>query len=77
MFKGGESVIRLRLGRRLVNLLPVAQRTNAFTPGVLPTFGVDGRTPFAALIVYKRRTLSNRYGLVLTVFYYGLLKPSW
>ena len=25
----GESVIRLSLGRRLVNLLPVAQRTNA------------------------------------------------
>ena len=31
LFKGGESVIRLSLGRRLVNLLPVAQRTNAFT----------------------------------------------
>ena len=31
-------VIRLSLGRRLVNLLPVAQRTNAFTNGV------DGRT---------------------------------
>ena len=30
LFKGGESVIRLSLGRRLVNLLPVAQRTNAF-----------------------------------------------
>ena len=29
-FKGGESVIRLSLGRRLVNLSPVAQRTNAF-----------------------------------------------
>ena len=27
--EGGESVIRLTLGRRLVNLLPVAQRTNA------------------------------------------------
>ena len=31
--QGGESVIRLSLGRRLVNLLPVAQRTNAFTWG--------------------------------------------
>ena len=31
LFKGGESVIRLSLGRRLVNLSPVAQRTNAFT----------------------------------------------
>ena len=31
LFKGEESVIRLSLGRRLVNLLPVAQRTNAFT----------------------------------------------
>ena len=30
LFKGGESVIRLSLGRRLVNLSPVAQRTNAF-----------------------------------------------
>ena len=29
--QGGESVIRLSLGRRLVNLLPVAERTNAFT----------------------------------------------
>ena len=29
--QGGESVIRLSLGRRLVNLLPVAQRTNALT----------------------------------------------
>ena len=29
LFKGGESVIRLSLGRRLVNPLPVAQRTNA------------------------------------------------
>ena len=40
LFKGGESVIRLSLGRRLVNLLPVAQRTNAFTNVffvVLPT----------------------------------------
>ena len=27
----GGSVTRLSLGRRLVNLLPVAQRTNAFT----------------------------------------------
>ena len=31
LFKGGESVIRLSLGRRLVKLLPVAQRTKAFT----------------------------------------------
>ena len=29
-----SGVIRLSLGRRLVNLLPVAQRTNAFTKGV-------------------------------------------
>ena len=29
------SVTRLSLGRRLVNLLPVAQRTNAFTNGVV------------------------------------------
>ena len=35
LFKGGKSVIRLSLGRRLVNLLPVAQRTNAFTNGVV------------------------------------------
>ena len=31
----GVSVIRLSLGRRLVNLLPVAQQTNAFTLGLL------------------------------------------
>ena len=42
LFKG-ESVIRLRLGRRLVNLLPVAQRTNAFTNGVVDRPGVVGR----------------------------------
>ena len=29
------SVIRLSLGRRLVNLLPVSQRTNALTNGVV------------------------------------------
>ena len=29
------SVIRLSLSRRLVNLLPVAQGTNAFTNGVV------------------------------------------
>ena len=29
--------MRLTLGRRLVNLLPVAQRTNAFTNGVVGT----------------------------------------
>ena len=30
-----SSIIRLSLGRRLVNLLPVAQRTNALTNGVV------------------------------------------
>ena len=29
---GEESVMRLRLGRRSVNLLPLAQRTKTFTP---------------------------------------------
>ena len=33
---GGESVVRLSLGRQLVHLLPVTQRTNALT------YGVDG-----------------------------------
>ena len=28
---GGESAMRLRLGRRLINLLPLAQRTKTFT----------------------------------------------
>ena len=33
-WEGGESVIKLSYGsRRTVNVLPVAQRTNAFTPG--------------------------------------------
>ena len=32
---GGDSVIRLSLGMRLVNLLPVAQRTNALTNGIV------------------------------------------
>ena len=31
----GLYVIRLSWGRRMVNLLPVAQRTNAFTNGVV------------------------------------------
>ena len=39
----GESVIGLSLGRRLVNLLPVAQRTNAFTNGVVDRPWVVGR----------------------------------
>ena len=43
LVKGGESVIRLSLaGRRLVNLLPVAQRTNAFT--VAPVLGPKQKT---------------------------------
>ena len=37
------SVIRFSLGRRLVNLLPVAQRTNAFTNGVVDRPWVVGR----------------------------------
>ena len=37
------SVTRLSLGRRLVNLLPVAQRTNAFTNGVVDRPWVVGR----------------------------------
>ena len=36
-------VIRLSLGRRLVNLLPVAQRTNALTNGVVDRPWVVGR----------------------------------
>ena len=41
--EGGESVVRLSLGRRLVNLLPVAQRTNAFTNGVVDRPSVVSR----------------------------------
>ena len=36
-------VTRLSLGRRLVNLLPVAQRTNVFTNGVVDRPWVVGR----------------------------------
>ena len=36
-------VVRLGLGRRLVNLLPVAQRTNALTNGVVGRPWVVGR----------------------------------
>ena len=36
-------VIRLRLGRRLVDLLPVAQRTNAIPKGVVDRLWVVGR----------------------------------
>ena len=43
LFKGGESVIRLSLRRRLVNLLPVAQQINAFTNGVVDRSWVVGR----------------------------------
>ena len=39
----GETVIRLSLGRQLVNLLPVAQRTHAFTNGVDDRPWVVGR----------------------------------
>ena len=41
--KHSTNVIRLSLGRRLVNLLPVAQRTNAFTNGVVGRPWVVGR----------------------------------
>ena len=37
------NVIRLSLGRRLVNLLPVAQRTSVFTNGVVDRPWVVGR----------------------------------
>ena len=37
------SVIRLSLGRRLANLLQVAQRTNALTNGVVDRPWVVGR----------------------------------
>ena len=40
---GTDYVIRLILGRRLVNLLPVAQRTNALTNGVVDRPWVVGR----------------------------------
>ena len=40
---GGVSVMRLRLGRRLVNLLPLAQRTKTFTNGVVGRTWVVGR----------------------------------
>ena len=43
LFKGGESVIRISSGRRLVNLLPVAQRTNALTNGVVDRTWAVGR----------------------------------
>ena len=43
LFKGGESIIRLSLGGRKVNLLPVAQRTNAFTNGVVDRPWIVGR----------------------------------
>ena len=33
--QGGKSVIRLSLGRRSVTLLPVAQRTDAITNGIV------------------------------------------
>ena len=36
-------VVSLSLGKRLVNLLPVAQRTNAFTNGVVDRPWVVGR----------------------------------
>ena len=39
----GGIVMRLTLGRRLVNLWPVAQRTNAFTNGVVGRPWVVGR----------------------------------
>ena len=43
LFKEGESVIRLSLGRRLVNLLPVAKQSNALTNGVVGRPWVVGR----------------------------------
>ena len=43
LFKEGESVIRLSLSGRLVNLSPVAQRTSVLTNGVVDRPWVVGR----------------------------------
>ena len=62
LFKGGESVIRLSLGRRMVDLLQVAQRTNAFTNGVVDRPWVVGRE-FESHVhhenAFKRKRISS------------------
>ena len=45
LFKGGESVKRVRLGRRLVNILQVAQRTNALHKYCKVTWWRHGVSP--------------------------------
>ena len=49
--EGGESVTGLRLGRRFVNLLPIAQRTKNLTSGV------DGRTQGTKSLTLNRGTV--------------------
>ena len=72
---GGESVLRLSLGRRLVNLLPVAQRTTAFT-GTFP-YGIYRSTtkvPTRKDIPY----LLIRVSIPLTYCYiYHHISPPW
>ena len=51
-------VIRLSLGRRSVNLLPVAQRTNAFTNGVVDRPWVVGRE-FESHVHHENAFLKN------------------
>ena len=71
-FKGGESVIRLSLGRRLVNLLPVAQRTNAFTVARKPWPPLEWETVImakAGFLVYGWNSYLGKGAFYTTRYY--------
>ena len=61
--RGSKSVIRLGLGRQKVNLLPLAQRTNAFTNGVVDRPWVVGRE-FESHVHHENAFLRKVYFLM-------------
>ena len=65
LFQGG-SVMRLSMGRRLVNLSPVAQRTNALTCVI--RFSLGRR--LVNLLPVAQRTISN-------ALMYGVVERTW
>ena len=60
LFKGGQIVIRLSLGRRLVNLLAVSPRTKAFINGVVDRPWVVGRE-FDSHVHHEKRFFKEKF----------------
>ena len=63
LFRKGESVVRLSLGRRSVNLLAVAQRTNSLINGVVDRLCgplvVSSNLTFTVKTLFKEECMSS------------------